>query len=49
MIQQQQQTVRILSVFNNRVGGQTLSITGSGTVATAVAGSGKTVTLGTLR
>ena len=37
-----------ISVFTNRVGGQTLSITGSGTVATAVAGSGKTVTLGTL-
>jgi hypothetical protein len=37
-----------ISTFNNRSGGETLTITGSGTVATAIAGSGKTISLGTL-
>ena len=37
-----------INVFTNTAGGETLSIAGSGNVATAVAGSGKTVTLGTL-
>ena len=37
-----------ISTFTNTTGGQTLSITGSGTVATAIAGSGKTVALGNL-
>ena len=37
-----------INTFNNTVGGQTLAITGSGSVSTAVAGSGKTISLGTL-
>ena len=37
-----------ISTFNNTAGGQTLAIIGTGSVATAVAGSGKTLTLGTL-
>ena len=37
-----------ISTFNNTAGGQTLAITGTGSVATAVAGAGKTITLGTL-
>ena len=37
-----------INTFNNTAGGQTLAITGTGSVATAVAGAGKTITLGTL-
>ena len=37
-----------ITAFNNTAGGQSLTITGAGSVATAVAGSGKTLTLGTL-
>ena len=37
-----------IDTFNNRVSGQSLTITGSGTVSTALSGSGKTITLGTL-
>ena len=37
-----------INTFNNTSGGQTLAVTGSGTVATALAGSSKTLTLGTL-
>ena len=37
-----------INTFNDTVGGQTLAITGSGSVSTAVAGSGKTILLGTL-
>jgi hypothetical protein len=37
-----------ISTFNNTIGGQSLAITGSGSVSTAVAGSAKTISLGTL-
>ena len=37
-----------IDTFNNRVSGQSLTITGSGTVSTALSGSGKTIILGTL-
>ena len=37
-----------ISTINNRVGGQTLNITGSGSVGSAAAGSGKTIIIGTL-
>ena len=37
-----------ISTFNNTAGGETLSITGTGSVTSAIAGTGKTITLGTL-
>ena len=37
-----------INTFNNTAGGQTLTITGVGSISTAVAGAGKTLTLGTL-
>jgi hypothetical protein len=37
-----------ITTFNNIIGGQSLAIAGSGSVSTAVAGSGKTISLGTL-
>ena len=38
-----------ITTFNNRAGGETLTISGSGTVSTAISGSGKTISLGTLQ
>ena len=38
-----------ITTFNNRAGGETLSISGSGNVSTAISGSGKTISLGTLQ
>ena len=38
-----------ISTFNNRSGSETLSITGSGSIATAISGSGKSISLGTLQ
>ena len=37
-----------ISTFNNRSGSETLGITGSGSISTAIAGSGKSISLGTL-
>ncbi|MFL2676293.1 MAG: beta strand repeat-containing protein, partial [Alphaproteobacteria bacterium] len=37
-----------INTFNNTAGGQTLTLSGVGSIATAVAGAGKTLTLGTL-
>ena len=37
-----------ISTFTNTAGGETLAITGAGSVASALSGAGKTITLGTL-
>ena len=37
-----------ISSINNRAGGETLNITGSGTIGSVGVGSGKTISLGTL-
>ena len=38
-----------ISTFNNTSAGETLGITGSGSVSTAISGTGKTIILGTLQ
>ena len=38
-----------ISTFNNKAGSETLTITGSGSITNAIAGSGKVISLGTLQ